>query len=45
MIDNYQRDWDIQAEFCKEWNANPPRHASFEKLLDFVEELIETGRV
>ncbi|MHB8997540.1 MAG: YkgJ family cysteine cluster protein [Armatimonadota bacterium] len=45
MIDDYQRDWDVQAVFCKEWNANPPRHASFEKLLDFVEELIEEGRV
>lgn len=44
-IDEYQRDWDIQAGFCDEWNADPPRHPSFDKLLSFVEEIIAEGRV
>lgn len=44
-IDEYQRQWNIHAEFARQWNENPPRHASFDKLLDFVEEIIEEGRV
>ena len=44
-IDDYQRDWNIHAGFCDEWNQDPPRYASFDKLLDFVEEIVESGRV
>jgi len=45
MIDDYQADWDIHAGFCEEWNTDPPRHPSFDKLLDFVAEAIDDGRV
>jgi uncharacterized protein len=44
-IDVYQKEWGIHGQFCAEWNANPPRNASFEKLLDFVDDIIQEGRV
>jgi len=44
-IARYQEEWGIHAGFAAEWNENPPKHASFEKLLDFVDEIVRTGRV
>lgn len=44
-IARYQDEWLIHAEFAAEWNTNPPRHASFEKLLDFVDDIVHSGRV
>jgi uncharacterized protein len=41
----YQEDWNAHARFAAEWNENPPKSASFEKLLDFVEEIVRSGRV
>lgn len=44
-IARYQDEWRQHGVFAQEWNANPPRHASFEKLLDFVDEVVHSGRV
>lgn len=44
-IDAYQRDWDIHAGFCDEWNQDLPCHPSFDKLLDFVDRVIEEERI
>ena len=44
-IDSYQEEWNVHAGFCDEWNAEPPRYPSFDKLLDFVDEALESGRV
>jgi hypothetical protein len=44
-IARYQRQWNAHAVFAREWNESPPRHASFEKLLDFVDEVVQSGRV
>lgn len=44
-IDAYQDAWLKHAEFVREWNEDPPKHPSFEKLLDFVDDIIDSGRV
>jgi Fe-S-cluster containining protein len=44
-IEEYQREWNIHAAFAREWNESPPKHPSFEKLLDFVAEIVYGGRV
>lgn len=42
-IDEYQRNWDLHARLCDEWNAHPPKYPSFDKLLEFVEKVLEDG--
>jgi hypothetical protein len=44
-IERYQEEWLKHAEFAREWNENRPQKPSFEKLLDFVEEIVSSGRV
>lgn len=44
-IERYQVEWGIHAGFAAEWNEDPPKHASFEKLLDFVADIVREGRV
>jgi len=44
-IARYQDEWNVHARFAREWNDDPPKHPSFEKLLDFVAEIVCGGRV
>jgi Fe-S-cluster containining protein len=44
-IDQYQAEWDHHSYFCRQWNDDPPKYPSFEKLADYVEGLIITGQV
>lgn len=44
-IDTYQAEWDLHARFCRQWNEDPPRYPSFEKLVDFVDALIASGQI
>ena len=44
-IRRYQDEWNAQTKFVEEWNEDPPKNASFEKLLDFVAEIVASERV